>query len=1155
MSQPVSPPGTDPAFEAAVLAVFSGASPTSAQLDELSTLPVAQFDTCVLHLEHTQRVEVRFYALQALHGLVAGANYGLLDEGRKQRLRGDLLALGRSGDDDDDDIGAAQMPLFIRNKLAQVIVAIAAAEYPATWPTFFTDVLASLNERQLSIDCFSRILISIHEDIISLEVPRSAAGAKASMTFKDAMRDGPDAALERVARAWLEVLKALLGMLGVGGDRGAGVGAGAGASPAEAVASVASVASISSAWRLIALVLNGVERYVNWVDIGLVANGPFIAVLFDVLNSEVGSGGSANVGGDQTAGSMESVRGAQVAAIGVLSEIVVKKMEAGAKLQLIESLGLVPLGARWAETGLPGGMGVQTEHANPLEDEDHALGVASAKLLVGLATEILDAWKKVENGVISLQAVGVRLDDDVMREATESVQKAAGMLEQLFPSVVRVLRVPEDEVSVIVAPFMLGFVSRMKMVQKRCGELGAVERGQLVRVLEGAAACARFSRESRLYAVQEGSVEERVVAEEEEQRVSAIRQDVFSLWRNTAKLVPNEAYALVASMLRESCGVAAGGGANATIAVWQDAEIALSLFYQLGEGVTEDVLKAGTHPSVELAAAIIQLDDGVAGHRLVALALLEACARYAKVTLFRRELLPALASKFFGKAGLGHPASSVPPRAAYLLCRTVKSLRQAISGISREILGALMPHLDAIARSPIQDAGGPLSLSPYARPSGLVAAGASASVGVSGAGVSTPDDRMFAFEAAGLLVGSSDNETIQVEWLQALTRPLMEQLQRVDATARGSAEARSSLDATTTGARDNGTNEHNEQHIGALCRQSLEALTRIGKGFASKACATRPKLAQALLEPLVPAIQAVQGLATHKDVRVKFLAYMHRLVECLGTEIVPHLPNVFWALDHPRIDAGDFKDTLVLVNQIIVRFANNQTVIDSVIIPLFTDCSSKVHDFLGSDWDWSMRTASEGTEHQGAGSTGSTEALREKVELQKQYYSLVNSVSQCASIIDRVLLRDSAAVSDVFKGAVSNVNHGVRKLCIATLAAIVTHWVQTYPGDGAVKEAACVRYGCDVLLFPLLVKPESGGVDIRDASSISLLSECANQIKSLATSSFGDDYLNALGIQLSTRLGWSEAIVGEVTGQIRALDGRSLRTYLKSMIVEYLKTQ
>lgn len=1125
---------TDAAFELAVLTVFQPVaqdqkSQAQRQLDELATRPVALFDTCVLHLEHSQRVEVRFYALQALHGLITSRRYATLDGGRKQMLRGVLLSLGRDGSCVNQTSGSgssgwASLPLFMRNKLAQVIVAIAAEEYPGTWPTFFADILGALNESRLSIDCFSRIMISIHEDIISLEVPRSAAGAKASMTFKDAMRDGPDGALERVSRAWLEVLKVLLTW------------------------------SDDERYRLVGLVLNGVERYINWIDIGLVANGGFIGVIFEVLNaSEVSGPFGTSADGENVYSDNEALRLAQVAAVGVLSEIVVKKMEAELKLQLIESLGLVPLGARWAETGLPGGMGDEAIESTALSEEDRALGVASAKLLVSLANEILDAWKKVENGVISLQAVGVQLGDDVVREAMGSAQTAVAMMEQLFPAVVRVLRVPEEDVSVIVAPFMLSYVNRMKMMQKRCGELGVVERGQLVRVLEGAAVCARFSRDSTLYAVREGSVEERVMAEEEEQSVSVRRQDVFSLWRNTAKLVSSEAYALVASMLQESCGVAMKAFPSGNVSSWQDAEIALSLFYQLGEGVTEDVLKAGTHPSVELAAAIIQLDEAVGSHRLVALALLEACARYAKVTLFRRDLLPSLASKFFGKAGLGHPSSSVPPRAAYLLCRTVKSLRQTISTISRDILGALMPHLDAIARSPIfSDTGGSSGYSPYARPSGLLAAGASASVSPSGAGVSTPDDRMFAFEAAGLLVGSSDDETVQVEWLQALTRPLMEQLQRADGSDASKGAATSS---------EQSNRHHIGAHVGALCRQSMEALTRISKGFPVKMCSNRPKLTQALLEPLGPAIQSVKVLGTSKDVRVKFLAYMHRLVECLGPAVVPHLPAVFWALEHPLIDAGDFKDTLVLVNQIVVRFTTNQTVIDSVVIPLFADCSGKVHEFLGSDWDWSMRMATErgdahggsGGHHDTVGGVGSTEALREKVELQKQYYSLVNSVSQCATVIDRVLLRDSAAVSDVFQGAVSNVDHGVRKLCIATLAVIVHHWIQTYPDDSAVKEAACVRYGCDVLLFPLLVKPDAGGIDIRDASSISLLSECANQIKALANSSLGEEYLNSLAVQLPAKLGWGEGVVGEVQSQIKTLDGRSLRTYLKSMVVEFHK--
>ena len=1089
----------DPAFERAVMCVFQAVPDATqlerqtaqAQLDDLSKHPVASFDTYMVHLELSQRMEVQFYVLQALHALIQSGGYKGLDAGRKQALKQCLLRRGAFS----TSSSSPPPPLFMRNKLAQVIVAIAAEEYPAEWPGFFADVLHSLTENPGSVDCFSRILISIHEDIISLEVPRSAAGAKASMTFKDAMRDN---ALEQVAASWYQMLEMFK----------------------------------ASDPDLVALLLNGVERYVNWIDISLVANERFMPILFEVLNSDHSTHGVA-----------------QVAAVGVLAEIVGKKMEAGVKLSLIQGLGLVPLAARWAETGLPGMMsGV------PSEVEDHDLAVASAKLLVNTANEILDAWKKVENSVISLQTVGVNLDDEVVMEATASCQVATLMMEQLFPAVVRALRIPDDDISVIVAPFMLSYVSRIKLVSKRAnGELSPTVLAQLVSLLEAAAVCARFDSNSSLYPVEHSSLEEKVIAEEEEQSVSARRQDVFTLFRNTSKLVPAAAYELVMNMLQNSLigretlanvtSAAGGTGGSATegTANWQDAEIALSLFYQLGEGMTEDVLKSNTHPLRELAAGIIQLDESVATHRLVALALLEACARYAKVTLFSPALLPSLASKFFGRVGLGHPASAVPPRAAYLLCRTVKTLRSSVSAISTDVLRALMPHLEAIARSPLSEQSS--IRAGYSRPSGLSAAGASAMVGVSGAGVSSPDDRLFAFEAAGLLVGYFADEKLQVEWLQALTRPLIQQLQGTDGDGAGNIVQ----PPATTASQVNEQAGHDQQsrYQADLCTQSMEALTRISKGFAPKLCASRPELTRVLLEPLSPAVKAVKAFSTVKAFRIKFLAYIHRLVECLGDAIVPHLPAVFWALDHPQMDASDFKDILVLVNQIVVRFSTSPTIIDSVIIPLFADCSTKVHGYLGSDWDWSMRAALEGVVDHG---TGSTEELRERAELQKQYYSIVNSISQCTSLVDRVLSRDSAAVSDIFHGAVSNVDAGVRKLCIATLSGIVLHWTQTQPIE-EVKDVVC-RFGCDVLVFSLLVKPEAGGIDIRDAGSIGLLAEIANQVKMLASDErVGDMFLSAVAETATTRYGWSQEIAGELVSQVRALDGRALRSYLKSMVI------
>ncbi len=73
---------------------------------------------------------------------------------------------------------------------------------------------------------------------------------------------------------------------------------------------------------------------------------------------------------------------------------------------------------------------------------------------------------------------------------------------------------------------------------------------------------------------------------------------------------------------------------------------------------------------------------------------------------------------------------------------------------------------------------------------------------------------------------------------------------------------------------------------------------------------------------------------------------------------------------------------------------------------------------------------------------------------------------------------------------------------------------------------------------------------VRDAGSIALLSEIATQVKLLATNDrVGDVFLSAVVETATTRYGWNQEIAGELVAQIRTLDGRALRSYLKSMVV------
>ena len=67
---------------------------------------------------------------------------------------------------------SAPLSSFLRNKLAQTLVSIVQLEYPTVWPSFFRDLIAAAAQGPGLADMFCRILVSIDEDIISLEIPR-----------------------------------------------------------------------------------------------------------------------------------------------------------------------------------------------------------------------------------------------------------------------------------------------------------------------------------------------------------------------------------------------------------------------------------------------------------------------------------------------------------------------------------------------------------------------------------------------------------------------------------------------------------------------------------------------------------------------------------------------------------------------------------------------------------------------------------------------------------------------------------------------------------------------------------------------------------------------------------------------------------------------
>lgn len=143
---------------------------------------------------------------------------------------------------------------------------------------------------------------------------------------------------------------------------------------------------------------------------------------------------------------------------------------------------------------------------------------APDRLLAALATEVLEAWKKVENSVLSMAAVGLAVDAEASSDAAAACSGASALLDALFPAVLAALRAGHDEVAAAVVPFLLAYIARLRALQKRApgggsgsGSLpeGSSEAAHLPAILESIAACARFPNDTAAYEVVASSPGER----------------------------------------------------------------------------------------------------------------------------------------------------------------------------------------------------------------------------------------------------------------------------------------------------------------------------------------------------------------------------------------------------------------------------------------------------------------------------------------------------------------------------------------------------------------------------------------------------------------------------------------------------------------------
>ena len=187
-------------------------------------------------------------------------------------------------------------PVSIQNKITQTVTNLFVALYANHWSSFFHDILnltvitgSTSRDNAAGVMLYLRILVSVHDDIGDVLLPRTPEEQRRDNDLKDLVRQRDTA---MIASSWHAIIEH---------------------------------------WRsrddsIVKLCLTAIGRWVTWTEISLAVNDSLLTLLFEYLNSQGYLDGN------------ESFQERRDAAIEAFIDILSKKMSASDKLELIDVL-------------------------------------------------------------------------------------------------------------------------------------------------------------------------------------------------------------------------------------------------------------------------------------------------------------------------------------------------------------------------------------------------------------------------------------------------------------------------------------------------------------------------------------------------------------------------------------------------------------------------------------------------------------------------------------------------------------------------------------------------------------------------------------------------------------------------------------------------
>eukprot|EP00795_Rhopilema_esculentum_P002275 gene2275-17888_t len=336
-----------------------------------------------------------------------------------------------------------------------------------------------------------------------------------------------------------------------------------------------------------------------------------------------------------------------------------------------------------------------------------------------------------------------------------------------------------------------------------------------------------------------------------------------------------------------------------------DLELAVHLVYLLGEAIPGQDLFNDSQKFSKLQEMMISLITSKvswAQHIAVKLQYFETVTRYERFFYAQTQYIPEALEAFLDERGLRNPSTKICSRTSYLLMRFTKVLKSQIQPYVDNILQRLQ---DLLVNS--QD-------DSYKSKSQL-----------------NGDDLNYLYElAATLIICSGASPENMNAMMQCLLSPVILRFTKV----------LSMLDSL-----------RNDELALLNSAQELHTLmgftSRASKAFSSQLSLKASGCAECFKEALPIFLQSLTT-PYHRDViHAGVRQYLHRMIICLGDELLPYLPI---AVTHLLKDCEvrDIQEFIPLINQLIARF---KTQISPFLCEIFLPVVNTIFSILNSPID------------------------------------------------------------------------------------------------------------------------------------------------------------------------------------------------------------